>query len=239
MVLVQRKLTRSVSIKSGSRAGPFKRATSKGLSKTQAKSVATIAKKVTMKAAETKSAFRSIASANMYDGLIYARNLCYFMSQGTGSELYIGEKIWLKNIHLKGQLAFTNLTDGISSTYRLLVVRSNNIWTNSVTNPTYTDIFRGSSSNSVYGSALHTDNHKITVIYDSGAKVAPKNFKDNISKAVFDINLNISKSHFWTADGSGSFKNGDYFLVYMAENGPATGNIATILFDYTVNFKDE
>lgn len=205
------------------------------------KAVAKIAKAAVKKTEETKSAYNSISSTNVFDGLVYARNLLYFMAQGTGSEQYIGEKMWLKNIHIKGHMSLT-WTNAVSTernkTYRFLVIRANQAFTTTSTAVTYSDIFRSGSSNSALPSTcLHTDNHKITVLYDSGAKVVQKAYKENVPIVPIDINIVIDKPVVWTADGSGYIKNGNYYLVYMAEDQSAA-NIATVAWDFTVNYKD-
>lgn len=202
------------------------------------RAVATIAKRVTQKVAETKSAYNSISSSNMFDQVVYARNLLYFMAQGTGSEQYIGEKMFIKNIHIKGQLTFTGTTERNKS-YRLLVIRANQAFTTSSTAITYSDVFRSGSSNSALpASCLHTDNHKVTVLYDSGPKVAVKQYLTHIPIHPIDINLKINKSVHWTADGSGYIKNGNYYVIYMADDQSAA-NMASVAWDFTVNFKDE
>lgn len=216
----------------------YSKKTVKGpLSKAQAKAVARIAKKVDLKENEHKSMFISINGSNMFDSLVYAKALNFAAAQGTGSEQYVGEKIFLKNFHLKGHASFTKAGDP-AVIFRCLVIRSTNkILTNSSTAITYSDVFRSGSSNSNFPSCLHVDLHKVDLLYDSGPKVFNRNYSAQVPKYAFDIKIPINATRTWTADNSGYFKGGDYYFIMMTEDssGDWAGNIN---YDYTMNFSD-
>lgn len=213
----------------------------KGLTKTQIKAVATIAKKTVGKAVETKSYYGSHTSSAIYGSYLYAKNLIYSMSQGYNSETYIGEKLWVKNIHIKGILAFDSATASVrAKLFRLLVVRATKLLTSGSGSITETEIFRSGSSNlAVMPACYHTDIHKVDVLYDSGAKTINESFDSNVPIYPFDLNIRINKNLHMDADNSGVFKGGDYYFIWCAEDlSGALVPAAKIAFDYTVNYKD-
>lgn len=240
MVLVQRKLTRSVAITRKKFESPS--AKKRSLSKNQVKAVKTIAKAVTQKAAETKSFYSSHTSSDVYGGYVYAKNLIYAMSQGYNSETYIGEKIFLKNLHIKGHMAFTSATASVrAKTFRFLIIRHQKLLTSGSGSITVADVFRsGTSNTAAYPSCLHTDIHKADILYDSGCKVINEAYDSNEPVYPFDLNIPVNTNRFFDADNSGVFKGGNYYFLWMAEDlSGALVPAAKIVFDFSVNFKDE
>lgn len=212
-----------------------------GLTKTQVKAVATIAKKAIGKVVETKSFYSSHSSSSVYGGYLYAKNLIYAMSQGYNSETYIGEKLWVKNIHLKGIVAFDSSTASVrAKIFRLLLVRATKLLTSTSGSITETEVFRSGSSNiGVMPACYHTDSHKVDIIYDSGCKSINESFDSNVPVYPFDLNIKINKQLTMDADNSGVFKGGDYYFLWCAEDlSGALVPCAKVAFDYTVNYKD-
>lgn len=204
--------------------------------KEQVTAIRNIARSVALKAAETKSKISSVGG-NMFDALVYGRNVCYNLAQGVTSETYLGEKIYLKNFHFKGQIAFNGTTER-SKNYRLMLIYTDqNLTTSSTyTALTYTDVFRSGTS-SIPSHALHADLHKVRVLYDK-AGVVEKLYGTQIPVVEFDINVYLNKIETFTGDNNGTFKDGQYYFIFIADD-LSGANMASIGFDYTINFKDE
>lgn len=211
-----------------------------GLTKTQLKAVSTIARRAVGKTVETKSYYGSHTSSSIYGSILYAKNLIYSMSQGYNSETYIGEKLWVKNIHIKGLLAFDSATASVrAKLFRLLVVRCTKLLTSGSGSITETEIFRSGSSNlALMPACYHTDSHKVDILYDSGAKTINESFDSNVPIYPFDLNIKINKNLYMDADNSGVFKGGDYYFIWCAEDLSGATAAAKIAFDYTINYKD-
>lgn len=217
-----------------------KKATKNVLTKDQVQTVRSIARSVALRAAETKSKLSSLGGS-MTDGVVYARNICYNLTQGLTSETYLGEKIYIKNFHFKGQIAFSGSTDRARSC-RLLVIRSDTSYTTSSSYGvavTYSDIFRGSSNSGLTSNVLHVDLHKVKLLHDE-SHVVDKQFSGYSNIVPFDINIPINKVETFTGDNNGTFRDGQYFFIFtMDDLSGVITPAASIGYDYTINFKDE
>ena len=201
------------------------------------KKVTGIAKKVVHREAETKSALNNSIPGNMFNDSVYAQNLNFFISQGSNAENVIGEKFYLKNIHIKGTLSnLVNINTGNTPLfYRLLVIRTKKPLTNSSSIITATDIFR--SSNSI-ASLAHVDLHKVDLIKDITGKLTnPINLTNDQTR--FDINLKINKTHFIDTDNGGYLKDKNYYLIFTAYkvDNPVF-NVGFLSLNWSINFKD-
>lgn len=209
--------------------------------KEQVTAIRNIARSVALKAAETKSKLSSL-NGSMTDAVVYARNICFNLAQGTTSETYLGEKIYIKNFHFKGQIAFDGTKTDRGKNYRLMVIKSDTNYTTSSsygTVMTYSDIFRTSSNSALPCHALHADLHKVRVLYDVSGTL-DKTFATYSNVVGFDFNIPIHKVETFTGDNNGTFRDGQYFFVFMVDdlNGVITST-ASIGYDYSINFKDE
>jgi len=60
------------------------------------------------------------------------------------------------------------------------------------------------------------------------------------SVAHFNIRVPINKSHWFRSDNSGYLKNGDYYLIMVAEKDTApVGNGGYVSYQWAMNFTDE
>lgn len=204
--------------------------------KDQITAIRNIARSVALRAAETKSKLSTV-SGSLFDAVVYGRNICYNLSQGTTSETYIGEKIFLKNFHFKGQIAFNGTTERDKSGRLMIIYTDTQLTTSSSFSAlTTSDVFRVGTSG-LPSQVLHADLHKVRVLYDQQILVK-KQYSTHVPIYAFDINLHLNKVETFTGDNNGTFKNGQYFFIFMADD-LSSANMASIAFDYTVNFKDE
>jgi len=207
------------------------------LSKTQAKDVAKIARSVVQKAAESKSYYTNWTTL-FYDGLLPGVNPCYNMSQNVTAETVLGEKIRLKNIQISGFI-YTAITAGYlnSAMARIMVIHSRDkLFLANQSTVTATDMFRTGGSGFRPVDAL--DNHKITVLSDTKFTIEP-DIAAQTKHTPFMITVPINKTETFDADGSGYFKNGQYFVVMCIHDGRGSGsNYWSSKFNTAVNFTD-
>lgn len=211
----------------------------KGLTTVQKKAVATIAKKVTYKVAETKSALNTGIAYSHFDDAVYAQNLNFFLAQGISSEQIVGEKFYMKNIHIKG--SFSNINSSISGngtlTWRLAIIRTKKALTSSTLQITGTDVFRNSTTQ--IASLGMIDLHKVDLIYDKIHTISQPNISNANQNVPFDINVQINKTHFLDLDNSGYLKDKNYYLVSSCHKADGVAqNTGFIRFQYSLNFKD-
>jgi len=225
--------------KKGVRKYYKKRTTGKRLT---AKKVAAIARRVTMKAAETKSYLQN-SFLDPVDDLIGCQNLIYPISQGTGAGSIIGEKLYIKNIRIKGRLYSNTATNKNSKLCRIIVFRTKKQLTNTSTNSILSsDLFQ----NSVGGLAAkgHVDLHKVqllvdktfTIHMDLGDVTGTAGYRKQIP---WEINVPVNRTEYFDQDNSGYLKSSNIYLAYTASDGSATLNPAVCEYSWAVNFKDE
>lgn len=201
------------------------------------KDVARIARNVALKAAETKSFISNVSGGSQTQDAVVATNLIYSIGQGVTAESVIGEKVFIKNIHLKGYFN-TDTTNDAACTLRCALVRTKKALTNSRASITVTDAFRTNVTNEA---ALgHFDLHKVDVLWDKMYKVGIPNISGLSMTQAFDFNVPINKTHYFDADNSGYFKDKNYYLIvtaYKEKFGTVTPGFMSL--QWTVNFKDE
>jgi len=216
-----------------------KKATVKGLTQVQKKAVTTIAKKVTYKVAETKSALNPNLAYSHFDDAIYAQNLNFFMAQGSNSEQIVGEKFFLKNINIKG--SFSNINSTITGngtlTWRLAIIRTKKQLTSTALSVSPLDIFR---TNTVQQASVGMiDLHKVDLIYDKVHQISQPNLINTNQNVPFNINVQINKTHFLDQDNSGYLKDKNYYLISTCHKADSISqNTGFIRFQYVLNFKD-
>lgn len=203
------------------------------LTTAQVKAVTKIAKKVDIKNDETKSAFVS-RSVNLFDSVVYASNLNYFITNDATNTGLIGNKMYLKNIHIKGQVAKSG-TGTRDTNVRLMVIRTDQQLTATTNGVTYSNIFRTSSNTALPASALHVDFNKVKLLYDKHFQLkAP--YANWTPTHVFDILIKINRSHKYEGS-SGYLEGGNYYFIMISEDQTAATN-AALGYDLAINFKD-
>lgn len=204
----------------------------KGLTKTQTKAVATIAKKATLKVAETKSYISSSTRSPVSD-LYYASNLIYPITQGTTSETVIGEKMFLKNIHIR---LFYKTAIGLGAaqqTVRFMVVQAKKDFTNSHGTVSYLDLMRGVGGTP---SVDFPDHHKVTILKKYEMVLNPSTTSGHVF--VKDIYVPINANKTFQSDNSGYFKAGNYYLILHASDFSGLNTTGQFSFTWSVNYKD-
>ena len=219
-------------------AGTRMKKMASGLNARQKKAVTAIAKKTTLKIAETKSAV-SVYQTDLFNDLVYALNLNYFLAQGSTSETIVGEKFFLKNIYLKGRFySYNTASPGNSPLHcRLMVIRTKKALTNTFASQTISDIFRGSAVE--VATTGFPDLHKIDVIKDVHFRVPQATIGTSGTSTSFTHNLKINKTLFTDTDNSGYLKDKNYYIIatcYKADN-PAV-NVGALRVQWALNFKD-
>lgn len=212
----------------------------KGKSKLTAQAVAKIARAVTMKAAETKSYITSVADTvtdNVY------RTVCvnYGIGQGAASEQKLGEKIFVKNLRIKGKV-FQTSSGGASMLQRIgriVVFRSKkNLATSNPATLTRSDLMRTGGAS--YISADHVDLHKVNLLYDQTFLFPLQNATDQYTNHLIDINIPINKTCYFDSDTTNNyFKNEDIYIAYAIYTNGGITTPGTYIFNYSLNFKDE
>lgn len=203
---------------------------------TTAAQVAKIARAVTLRTSETKSYYSTYTTSPLDDNYV-AQNLIYPISQGAGSENIVGEKMFLKNIRLKGFMQI-NQPNATTTTRcaRIIVFATKKQLTNSQTIITDTDLVRtGGASSSL---CEHVDLHKVDLLYDNTWTLT-QNLANQIETIPFNINIPINKTVYFDADNSGYLKNKNYYVAFCGRDGGLTSNPVLFVHNYAVNFKDE
>lgn len=210
----------------------------KGLSQTQKKSVATIAKRVVHREAETKSAINSLSQAVAGDS-VYAQNINFFLAQGDTSESIDGEKFMLKNIYMKASIIKHNNSTATNEdlTFRVMLIRTKKALTNTSTIITYSDVFRGSSDR--LASKGFVDLHKVDLLYDKTFHFSQPNQANTFAQKAITINKKINKNLLFDTDNGGYLKDKNYYLIYTAHTPNNTvETVATLRAQWALNFKD-
>lgn len=199
------------------------------------KHIMAVAKKAVMQVAETKSYLNNNSSSVLLDNTTYATNLIYGMSQGTTAETYIGEKIHLQSIRLKGFL-YTSITSANTKMFRITVIRTKKALTSSSSFAaiTGTDVYRPYS----FIPQAHVDLHKVDSLYDRIYTLQPQ-ISSGVVQQPFDIRVKINRKETWDADNSGYLKNKNYYLVVTGYDTSGASYPVSCVCEWAVNFKDE
>lgn len=197
--------------------------------------VAKIAKKVVMKAAETKS---SLTNYNMtpVDGVWVANNLTFPIGQGSTGEDVIGEKIYLKSINIRGNIYLANQNSGATTISRMVVFRSKQNLTTGTTAITATDLVRSPASTNPQ--QHHIDLHKVDLLYDTTFAMTPVVANGQVVQQPFSFTIPINKTHYFDSDNSGLLKDKQYYFAFVAYNGIIVSPAAGCTITVAVNFKD-
>lgn len=206
------------------------------------KKVTAIAKKAIHKEAETKSPMNNLgAGINMIPDIVYATNLTYFIAQGNSAETIDGEKVFVKNIRLKGLVfAFNSATvTNTPTTFRLMVIKTKQPLTNTNAPITASDVFRlpVPAYTALQG---HLDTHRVDILYDKVINFGQPNQANVIEHKGFEINLKINKTHFIDQENGGYFKDKNYYLVYtLCKSDAAVVNTSGVIrCQWSINLKD-
>lgn len=207
--------------------------------KVVAPKLAAAIRQITRGVAETKSLLTMVSQGNIFPDTVYAQNLNSYISQGITSESIIGEKLFIKNIHLKLRLSSFNnaiATNGRLN-YRLLVIKTKKALTTTYTTITGTDVFRNASDAATLG---HVDLHKVDLLYDRKGSIVQPNQQNVNEQISVDINIPVNRTHWFDTDNGGYFKDKNYYLIWTATkpDTPAA-NIGFMSSAWSVNFKDD
>lgn len=192
-----------------------------------------------LKSAETKSAYNNFATATVNNEQTYAYNLNYFIQQGASAENVIGEKVYIKNINLRGYFSSTTGSEALIG--RMLLIRTKTPLGAALINATSTDIFRSTLSRRA--ALSHVDLHKVDLLFDKTFTMNAPGVSGIARVKDFQINVPINKTHYFDADNSGYFKDKNYYLVWTVFRPDlttgSTSQVGDMSCAWTVNFKDE
>ena len=191
-------------------------------------------KKVINKEAETKSFISTAYTFTGSSDVVYCANLVAPMTQGTGEGQYIGEKMQIKNIHLKAVISrLVNETVFM----RVLLIRTKQPITATSSNGiTYTDVFRGGATS--VATIGMVDLNKVSLVYDKLITVPEASITSTLGQRNWSYNLKLNKKVTWDTSNGSYLKDANYYLICVPQNPSNTPNIAFFRLQYTVNFKD-
>lgn len=207
--------------------------------KMDSQTVAKIAKKVVMKAAETKSSLTNYG-INPLDGIWNAVNLSFPIGQGDTAEDVIGEKIFLKSINLRISVFTQNNNAGTTSIGRVVVFRSKSqICTSStaVLTTSTTELTRSPVNTSAPHTA-HIDLHKVDLLFDQSFTLTPQVANTQTIQHTMNAVIPIGKTHYFDSDNSGLFKDKQYYLGVVGYNGILVSSPLGFTASCAMNFKD-
>jgi len=120
---------------------------------------------------------------------------------------------------------------------RAVIFRSKNQITNGTTTliPVTTQLMRAPAPGAV--ASQHVDLHKVDLLYDQTWVLGPTAGSNQKLRHAFQVNLQINKTHYFDSDNSGIFKDKQYYMAFVAQNGgvPSPGFLD---FEVAMNFKD-
>lgn len=216
------------------------------LKKITKSSVARIAKNVMMKATETKSAMNSFSGTLRHE-FTFAKNLLYFMNQGTNATSVVGEQIFLKTINIKGYFVTAPSYKSFPVFVRVVIIKTKKaLVTSGLTSITSSDVFRSETGTDV-ALRSHVDLHKVDLMYDRTFKLPNEGLDTGatiFNTKRFNKTLKINKKITWDAEGvsglSGFLKDKNIYMVFQAFIPGATigDNLCDANMTYSVNYKD-
>jgi len=197
---------------------------------------------------ETKS-FIHTNTMTLNQNVPRVESIMGLMAQGDDAADIIGEKLFIKNIRVRGQLLWVGgLLPAESNTQRIVrivVFHTKTKLTTTQTALTVSELFRqdtpGTDGNNLAAKA-HIDLHKVDLLYDkliviqnrdqpTTAAVAPK-------IVPFSFNLKINKTKYVEDENASYHKDGMYYMAIVYDDTQAS--IGGIVAQYTMatNFKD-
>jgi len=207
------------------------------------KAMTAIAKSVLNKETETKSMLKKSLNIQHFPDTVYALNLNAPLLQGISSEQVIGEKIHLKNIHLKLLITAINSTGASNQNliFRTLVVRTKKALTVTQSSVAFDDIFRGGTESPTFdrASLAMVDLHRVDLLYDKTHVFSqPNQANVDVEKPV-DIQIKINKNHMIDTDNGSYFKDKNYYLITTCHKNDLTAvNVGLLNVAWTLNFKN-
>lgn len=218
------------------------------LTKKQKQDVAKIAKKVTLRTAETKSAPNYNSMTPSAGDTVQVQNLNYFMGQGTTDQTYTGTEIFVKNMNIQMQVrrngsASFGATFNDSVIARVIVFATKKALTNTTTSITASDLFRDDGYGSYRAQLVYPDLDKVKVLYDrkiniSSPVATSTTVASPSNETVFGINLPINRKKIFDNDNSGYFKDANYYLAVVYTDSVGIPSYVTFRYNWVVNFKD-
>lgn len=203
------------------------------------KTMTAIAKKVVHGEAETKSAITA-TSQTLLNDLVYAQNLNFFISQGDTSETLDCEKLFIKNIYIRGLLLnSSNATNGQGDQcFRVQIVKTKKALTNVFSAITASDVYRGATT--FFAMQGFVDLHKVDLLYEKTFRIGIPEQANVDQNIPFTINLKVNKNHYFDFDNGGYFKDKNYYFIITPYKSAAAGglSVATLRMQWAINFKD-
>lgn len=208
--------------------------------------VAAIAKKVILSMAETQSPI-SNTSMSLNDNALRIQNLNRFIAQGDTSVNIKGEKVFLKNLHIKGYIQWTNGSGPVYNTpklVRITVFKSKTTLTTTQSLVAGSDLFRQETGTSAlaFAGQGHVDLHKNMLFYDHIFTIDARDMATTAlvtDKFVpFDIRIPLNRTEYFDGDNSGDFKSGQYFLGAVLLDSAATTAACVLRYTWCWNLKD-
>ena len=207
------------------------------LSKSVAQDVAKIARSVVQKQAETKSYYTNWVHL-LYDNRISAVNPIYNIGQGTTSEQIVGEKMFIKNIQVFGNL-FPLVTAGWDKTClaRLIVCHARDKLITGNQGAIGASSFMRTGGTGTYPIDA-IDLHKVKVLSDTKWVIQPFITGGTVNSP-YSVTVPISKNEFYDSDASGYLRDGQYFVALIVyDNRGVASNYWGSNMNTAVNFID-
>lgn len=208
--------------------------------KSSAKDKHTVAvvKSVLNRELETKSAMARITASSITEGLLYAANIgAAAVTQGSQAQQIVGEKMFLKNLHLKMNLISSSAA--VPKTFRVMVVASKDKLTNS------TNFSLQTNSSILRPDVLpgdltlgHIDLHRVDVLYDHTFAFNPTLSASDAQRRDLTIRIPINKSVYAESENGSYFKNKNYYLAVTSYQSGALAVPVSLDAVLAVNFRD-
>lgn len=218
------------------RGGPKKIKSQK--SKVDNANISRIARKVLLKAAETKIYAATITS-NVTDNTTVAINLNSGIVTGATSVDRLGTKIMLMNIRIHSMFYSNTASNTATKAYRIAVIKTPTRLTATNVTVTATDIFKSGAINT--NMTAHFDLKKVKLLYDQTFTTTPTygSVATQLMLQPQSVSIPVNKSEVYESDSSQYIQSGNYYLCLAAYDGngvlaPGGFNVA-----YTLSFKDE
>lgn len=201
--------------------------------KSQTSAIAKIAKKVDLRLAETKS-FISTSTRSATSDIWYASNLIYPITENTGNENVIGEKMYITN--MKFRVSFVSATARTSTPQflRVAVVKAKKDFTNSHSAITNTDLIRSPAAAQTADDFI--DQHKVIKLKDLCRSFNPQTASG--ASTFWEFTVPVNRTEYFLIDNGGYFMQGNYYLCLQATDFSGINTCGTFSFTWTVNFKD-
>lgn len=193
------------------------------------KHVAQIAKRVVLRAAESKDYFYHWQFSNNNNNTQYAVNLFFDIGQGTSDFTRVGDKIYVDTVNLKLNWlmnpALFNAPGLPQMQFRILVLTSNHRQNNGILGspPTWSG---PTIMKSGYFQNGMVDTEKFTVIRDQQIEFNPLNDNTSSANAFRNLKIPFKRNIQYDADGGGFLKGKQYYLVWLPYSTEAFVSLA-------------